>query len=153
TKDEIVQKFRSKDAGGQSEPIRSRLEVWRLTALESLRAATPTMPAGLRDRAEDVLEPLLAIADLAGEGWPNRARAAAVAVMGETPADQDINIALLHDIYLVFKEEDTPTTQITFLASKDLVSKLTAMDSRPWGDWRQGKPISTRAVADRLKGF
>jgi len=29
-----------------------------------------------------------------------------------------------------------------FLPSTDLATKLAGMDSRPWGDWRGGKPIS-----------
>jgi hypothetical protein len=32
----------------------------------------------LEDRAADTWEPLIAIADLAGDGWPARARTAAV---------------------------------------------------------------------------
>ena len=67
--------------------------------------------------------------------------------MGEV-SDEDINIELLHDIYTVFAAEAA-----TFISSTELVSKLAALDSRPWGDWRKGKAITTRAVAVRLKAF
>ena len=111
----------------------------------SLKAARPVMPTGLRDRAEDVLEPLFAIADMAGGEWPDRARRAAVSLMGSTP-DQDINVELLHDIAGVFGQ--TP-----FLKSGDLLKKLTELEERPWADWKHGRPITARAVADRLKAF
>lgn len=49
---------------------------------EAIRAARPSMPEGLHDRAQDNWEPLLAIADLAGGPWPEQARAAALALSG-----------------------------------------------------------------------
>lgn len=42
--------------------------------LDRLSYASPHLPDELDDRAQDCWEPLLAIADLAGGGWPVRAR-------------------------------------------------------------------------------
>ena len=67
--------------------------------------------------------------------------------MGEG-ADEDINVELLHDIRTVFDD-----ISATFIGSTELVGKLADLDSRPWGDWKKGKAITTRAVADRLKAF
>ena len=67
--------------------------------------------------------------------------------MGEE-SDDEIDIELLHDIYQVFEAEAA-----MFIGSTELVAKLAALDSRPWGDWKKGKPITTRAVADLLKPF
>ena len=39
------------------------------------------MPAGVEDRAADVWEALLAVADLAGDHWPDDARRSAVALV------------------------------------------------------------------------
>jgi hypothetical protein len=36
------------------------------------------LPSGLNDRAGEIWEPLLALADLAGGAWPGRAREAAL---------------------------------------------------------------------------
>src|SRR5436853_1249408 len=44
---------------------------------EEIAAAEPGIPADLNDRAADIWEPLLALADLAGGEWPQAARAAA----------------------------------------------------------------------------
>ena len=147
TKHEPVERFRARDARRQAKPIYAALVTWSGRSIESLRAARPQLPPTLNDRAQDVWEPLLAIADLAGDPWPARARCAAVALMGEV-SDEDINIELLHDIYTVFE-----AAAATFISSTELVGKLAALDSRPWGDWKKGKAITTRAVAVRLKAF
>ena len=110
--------------------------------------AEDAIPAALvSDRARAHWRPLLAIADAVGGEWPVRARAAATALVGEV-TDEDVNVDLLHDIHMVFEDAGA-----TFMGSTEMVEKLAKLESRPWGDWRQGKPISTRAVADRLKTF
>ncbi len=147
TRHEPVERFRERDARVKAEPIYAALVTWSAPAIESLRVARPDLPMELNDRAQDVWEPLLAVADLAGSRWPDLARRAAVGLMGEV-SDEDINIELLHDIYRVFEDEGT-----TFIGSTELVGKLAALDSQPWGDWKKGKAITTRAVADRLRLF
>ena len=63
-KGEYVERFRERDAKIQVEPIRTALEAWATDAIYTLRAVRPSLPAALNDRAQDVWEPLLAIADL-----------------------------------------------------------------------------------------
>jgi hypothetical protein len=61
------------------------------------------MPAGVEDRQADAWEPLLVVADLAGDEWPQKAREAAVAlvtVARETPVS--LNLRLLEDLRTVF---------------------------------------------------
>ncbi len=101
TKTERVKRFRERDARVEAKPIYTALAAWGATAIASLRAARPHLPVALNDRAQDVCEPLLAIAELAGGPWPDKARRAVVALMGEVP-DEDINIELLHDIHKIF---------------------------------------------------
>jgi hypothetical protein len=139
-KDEIVQKFRERDAQQEVHRIRESLVMClrRESILDALRAARPVMPEGLRDCAEDVSEPLLAIADLAGGGWSKAARKAVVAIMGTTP-EQDLNIELLADIFDVFEDAGAD-----FIASTEMAKSLAALESRPWGDWH-GKAITTRS--------
>lgn len=147
TKDEPAAKFRERDARIEAEPIVSALVAWASQHTDGLRGQRPAMPQGLRDRSEDVLEPLFAIADLAGGTWPDRARRAAVTLMGTVP-NGDINIELLHDIRRIFEDEHA-----TFLPSKTLIDKLVSLEDQPWAEWSKGKPMSQRAMADRLKGF
>ena len=147
TKDESVERFRERDARIQAEPIHTALAAWGGRAVESLRGARPMLPPALNDRAQDVWEPLLAIADLAGDLWPERARRAAVALMGDV-SDDDINIELLTDIHAVFEDASAP-----FISSKDLVTQLCGMDDRPWGTWGKGKGITGHRLARMLKPF
>jgi hypothetical protein len=148
TKAEPVAKFREREARAEAASTRDALHSWaNADTIQTLKAARPEMPPGLRDRAEDVFEPLLAIAESAGHDWPDRARRAAVALMGST-VDQDINIELLTDIYHIFVEHNE-----RFIGSKLLTERLGALAEKAWADWKNGKPITMRAVADRLKTF
>ena len=57
------------------------------------------MPDALDDRAADSWEPLLALADAAGGEWPQRARAAALALCGAAEVeDQSLSVQVLSDI-------------------------------------------------------
>ena len=55
---------------------------WAQDHLDQLRDADPDIPTGLDDRAADNWRPLLAVADLAGGPWPERAREAAQQLSG-----------------------------------------------------------------------
>src|SRR5262245_21463267 len=54
---------------------------WGAKAVEEMTAARPVMPEGIEDRNADMWEPLLAIAEAAGEHWPKRASVAAVTLV------------------------------------------------------------------------
>jgi hypothetical protein len=56
------------------------------------------LPYELTDRAQDAWEPLVAIADLAGDGWPAIARAAAIKLMATRIEVPPIGALLLADI-------------------------------------------------------
>jgi hypothetical protein len=65
-------------------PIKERFETWaqRFEALD-MAEGEPALPEALNDRVGDIWEPLLVIAELAGEAWPERARKAAIALQGD----------------------------------------------------------------------
>lgn len=67
---ETVQPFRERRDGPALKCVRDQLEAWLAdpSVLAKLADAEPVMP--LEDRAADVWEPLIAIADLAGGEWP-----------------------------------------------------------------------------------
>jgi hypothetical protein len=56
----------------------------------AIAAADPLIPPGLTNRAADVWEHLLAIADLAGGRWPELARQTAVGLT-DTARDSSVN--------------------------------------------------------------
>ena len=105
------------------------------------------MPDPLDGREADNWSPLLAIADAAGGGWPERARRAACELGGGVRDDDDARVTLVGDLLDLFDARGDR------IASDDLVTALRRMDARPWPEWRDGKPISARGVAALLKPF
>ena len=148
TASEYVERLRQDRIEATCADLRRQAKRWIDDRQQDLQDADPTVPGVLNDRAADCWRPLLAVADAVGGSWPARAREAALGLSGEATDGDDVAVDLLHDIRLVFEDAGA-----TFIASSELVKKLVEMDSKPWGDWRHGKPITTRAVADRLRAF
>jgi hypothetical protein len=125
--------------------MRTALEHWGRGILDVLREARPDMPASLSDRATDVWEPLVAIADVAGQAWPSRGREAARALSGRFE-DADLRVELLRDIFQIAREMSHPT----IVASQDLIAQLTAITDRPWATYARGKPLTPHGLARLL---
>ena len=114
--------------------------------------AQPDLPVD--DRAADTWEPLIAVADAAGEDWPKLARLACRVIESATAnADEDgsLNVKLLADICSVFAEEGQQhlATGGSFLPTADLVRHLKRIEESPWGDFE----LTARKLAQRLKPF
>ena len=104
------------------------------------------MPDGVTDRDADVWESLLAIADVAGGTWPERARAAAVTIVTRIKeTSPSLGVRLLSDLRNVFGTADK-------LATDTILKQLHQIDEAPWGDIR-GKPLNDLGLARRLKGY
>lgn len=146
--DEPCARWRERDGHAEAEPFHEQLVSWagRDIMLEQLRQARPALPALNDDRKAEVLEPLLAIADIAGGSWPKRARKAALSLAGAAE-DTDIVVELLRDLSMVLP----PPPNNVLIPTKDILAKLTAFDDRPWASWRHNKPMTGRALA-RLLG-
>jgi hypothetical protein len=65
-----------------------------------------------------------------------------------TITEQEAGIELLGDIFDVFAD-----TKATFISSTELVSRLRALESRPWAGSIKGRAISTHALAAMLVEF
>jgi putative DNA primase/helicase len=109
--------------------------------------AEPQIPKGLTNRAADVWEPLLALADLAGGQWPALAREAALGLTVRAQGHSPIG-SLLLDIYLVFI-----LTKRDRVFSRELVGTLQQSGDRPWLELRRGKQITETWVAQRLRPY
>jgi len=106
----------------------------------------PEMPGGVTDRDADVWEGLLVVADAAGGTWPERARAAAVALVTEAKdSSPSLGVRLLSDLRDVFGAADN-------LATTTILDKLHQIDEAPWGDMR-GKPLNDAGLARRLRAY
>ncbi len=106
------------------------------------------MPQGVEDRAADIWEPLLAIADLAGGPWPAEARSAAVEITAAVQkVEPSLGERLLADIRTVYESAD-----VERLGSQELCNLLHEDETAPWGDlW--GKPLDPRGLAKRLDRY
>lgn len=135
----------------------------------ALQAIEPNPPLAVdSDRARDMWEPLLAVADAVGGNWPDRAREAGKILVNASEqklGEGNVDVLLLSDIHDIFVHEfprdreadregpgrpdDGPK-----LATKDLLEKLHAREERPWGAWgRATKPMTDKALGDRLRPY
>lgn len=73
---EPLDKFKTRDARAEVAETVETLREWSNSKVtEQLADARPEMPEGVEDRAEEIWEPLIAVADAIGGDWPRRARA------------------------------------------------------------------------------
>jgi len=144
-KGDDIARFRPDRILGECETIRRKLARWRDDNLEALKGSDPEIPEALHDRAADNWRPLLTVADLAGGNWPRLARDAAKVLSGAIDeADESALIQLLADLHQLFGDKDS-------LTSAGICEQLGEMEDRPWPEWRNGKPISTRQLANLLR--
>jgi hypothetical protein len=102
----------------------------------------------LNDRAADAWSSLLAIANLAGGEWPERARKATIELAGNQ-STQTLREMLLDDLRELFDTEPKPDVRFT----KEILAELHKDETRPCVGWRNGKPITDRQLATQLKPF
>ena len=141
---EPVEKFRRRDVEAEACELRIRIGLWADKHVDVLASVRPGMPDVLGDRACDIWEPLLAIASLAGDDWPQRAEAAAIALSARsTTDDRSPGVRLLEAIRAVL--ERTGRSQI---ASAELALALNRSDMSIGSE-----PIDARELAARLRGY
>jgi hypothetical protein len=142
---EKVGRFRIRLVGGEATALAERLDAWAPGVVDDLRRAEARLPEALTDRQQDVVEPLLAIADLAGGEWPDRARRAVLGLCGEESEDS-LGVQLLRDVRTVFEDLDR-------LSTEALVERLVSLPESPWGTLHKGRPLDQRGLARRLAAF
>jgi Protein of unknown function (DUF3631) len=147
---EKVERFRGSRIKTEAEKLKAELQAWATPeTIAVLRDAMPLLPEQLTDRQMDIIEPLLAIADLAGGAWPEQLRAATLALFASTASEDDsIGVQLLRDMRSVFDQKTTDT-----IFSRDLVADLCDMDGQPWADWLNGKGLNQNRLAQQLKKY
>ena len=109
----------------------------------------PEMPDGVQDRAADVWEPLIAVAELVGGHWQTTARVAAVTVVIEAKsATPSIGVLLLRDLRTVFNQ-----LEIRNSVTDQLITNLKGIEDSPWAVIRKGEPLDARGLAHRLRKY
>jgi Protein of unknown function (DUF3631) len=144
--DDEIERFHHRVVEPEAEELRERIEAWALANLDALIDGEPDLPDELSDREQEVWEPLLAIADLAGGGWKKRARdAAKTLAKAKGRIDESRGVLLLGDIRRVFKDKG-----VERIFSGDLVNALNAIEESGWGGWHDGSGMRTDDLAREL---
>jgi hypothetical protein len=127
--------------------LASKAARWIADHFDALRQVDPEMPAALNDRQQDNWRGPIGIADLAAGDWPQKARAAALALSSVDEDADTIGVQLLASVRLVFGAAEQISTE-------NLLRQLHAMPEAPWGEYgRQRKPITPRQLASLLRPF
>lgn len=145
---ERVERFKFRDVAEAGRPICEALERWSLSAGSDLDQARPVIPPALNDRAGELWEPLLAIADLAGVEWPRRAREAALALHADPVAQTETGgVQILAAIRGIFDERGMGQ-----IPTSDLLTALVDRDDAPAAEWwsRALNDHDTKGPARRL---
>jgi Protein of unknown function (DUF3631) len=141
--DEEIAEFIEEDALDDAAPLREALSGWLGSAVDELKGARPSMPAGVTDRRAEIWRALLAVADAAGGHWPASARqACSHFVLGTDPGELSIGMRLLADLREVFGDHDAMPTAV-------ILGKLQEIEDGPWADLH-GKPIDARRLSRML---
>ncbi|MGC2717709.1 MAG: DUF3631 domain-containing protein, partial [Pseudolabrys sp.] len=146
--DEHFEQFKRRDDSELAD-LRRRLRRWSMDNEDALRNATPSMPAGLRNRCADNWALQLAIADLCSgaEDFGDKARAAAIKI--EAGSDiRTANARALAATKAIFE-----SVKGDAISSSELVRQITADDNSDWAEWKAGKPITQVQLARLLKTY
>ena len=146
-------KFRRREVESRAQALRDRMVLWAGLYADDLRRARPKPPDGLSDRAEDIWEPLLAIAELAGDEWRKRADEAARYLAARArDRNDDLVIELLRDIRTTFD-----AFSVHRMHTAVLLERLNAMEESPWKSWghsrRQAQGLNAHDLARLLNEF
>jgi hypothetical protein len=149
---EKIEPFRSREHEAPGHAIRNKLAEWAYLVAGSVGAAWPVLPEGIVDRPAEVWEPLIAVADASGGSWPDRARAACVALC-KVAQDRRVTlgIRLLADIRTIFGNVEALHTR-TILERLCDGQRYGLDDDAPWSDLH-GKPLGERGLATMLKKY
>src|SRR5437879_5887516 len=106
------------------------------------------MPTGLNDRASDIWEPLLVLADLAGGEWPGLARQAALRLRASAREGNVIG-SLLFDLFFL-----SAIGEWNRMFTRKLTEGLnTRFSGRPWQELTRGKPVTDLWLARQLRPY
>jgi len=147
---ETIKAFRAREVAAAALPIKTAIEEWAARGIVTLlQGIRPAPIANLGDRQNDIVEPLLCIAQLAGDEWLQRLTESLKMIFNTVGEEDDsTGAALLTDVRAAFDD-----SKARFLTSTDLALELNAQEGHPWADWSNGRPMMTNQLARQLRKF
>ena len=131
--------------GREASAIQMGLGTFAERFMEELIGSEPELPPELDDRAQDIAEPLLAIADCADGHWPKDARTAMIKIRrgmnrGESISHQETLLSDIREIFGTLRQR---------IYSEDLLEKLLKREESPW----PGMRLTTHKLGRMLHEF
>jgi len=152
---EYVEPYRERLHAAQGERLKARIEEWAKQIADPITRHIPDLPDSVVDRNADVWEPLVAIADFAGNDWPHKARVTAVSNVSALREGgmESLSMRLLADIRALFEErKERGGAYWHNFATKLLLEKLIEIPETPFIDTK-GLHINDLRLARLLKKF
>jgi hypothetical protein len=148
---ETVEALRTRRIQNDATPIREALQGWQNGKVVDLlnQIEVADVPE-LGNRQMDISEPLLQIAQLAGNGWPAKLLKALRDIFGHKSTEDDgsTSVLLLYDIRDIFAKPERDE-----IPSRDMVAALNEIEGRPWAEWSKGRGLSPNNLARLLKKY
>jgi hypothetical protein len=149
-----VQRFFPSQARKEAEDLVPWIKQWSKENLSRFSAETFRLPDGLSPalshRQQDLIEPLLHVAQAIGGSWPNQAAQAVLAVFRQSlMPQQNYAVQLLNDLEDAFHEPG----DARHLPTSFLLRWLHNLDDRPWSVWHEGRPLNDQDLARMLQPF
>jgi putative DNA primase/helicase len=146
--DETVTDFDHLDDDGLAR-LRQQLRRWADDNSAVLAKAAPEIPHGFHSRVRANWKPLLAIAENAGDKWKRAAWQAAGAIEKvRATFGASIGVQLLYSIMGLFE-----ANHVDCITSQQMVAYLTADSEGPWAEYRHGRPLSQKQLANLLNEY
>jgi hypothetical protein len=138
-------KIRMRKASGEDRPAKMTrnteceaaqakawLERWAAQVRDEVADAQPESVEGIEGRAEQIWEPILAIADAAGGDWPRRAREACLELAMAMPAGEEDQAAEFADFAASFGAFGTDEDEETAETGDDLFTGIGESEEDEW---------------------
>ncbi|MET7746153.1 DUF3631 domain-containing protein [Streptomyces sp. NPDC005385] len=129
---EHVKPFRTRRDAPRLKTLGMQLSAWLRDITDELCGYEPEMP--LEDRAADTWEPLIIVADLAGDIWPKLAREAALKILGERD-ESDGSGSQESRILLDCRKAFRVAGWSAEMTTEDLLTALNADKEAPWAEY------------------
>jgi len=144
TSDQVVARFRRREAALEATVLTRSLAAWRNNSqiIESLRNARPQCSQDFSDRQADIIEPLLAISDMAGMDWATHSRIdlEQLCIVHNDP-DESLGVKLLQDLRRIFIGSPVMPTA-------NVIERLVALDTdAPWAHWWANSADGSRSAS------
>jgi len=132
-------------------PLKARIARWARDNAAKIAATDPAIPDGLTDRQADIWRELLRIADVADNdiGYMARIAARAICDIANAADSGDFATLLLQDLKTMFESEPSRTSWPSY----SIIQYLTAIEGRPWAEYKHGKPLTENGLARLLARF